>query len=142
VAEVTATVEAANDALDGGVTVTRDGNNVILTWTAQAGVDGYQVWSHNSPWRLIGDVPASTLTFTDENAPDGSVYTVTAYVGSTGKLTAADMNGGLVPGVSGVPAGQGGSVATKGGPIPGFEMVAGVLALAAVAMLVQRRRLA
>lgn len=117
----------------------KDGENV-LTWDAQSGVTGYQVFSADSPFVLLATLDnPSTSTFTDINGGAKTDYLVTAYQGTP--LTADDVNDGNVPGYSGVPEGKDSDGKGGGkGWIPGPGLALLTLALAA-AVLVARRKL-
>lgn len=125
---------AANQALASSLRVRRVGTNNTLAWSSVGGVDGYQVWSRDSPYRLLASLPATATEYEDRDAPADAAYLVTAILAGQ-KLTAADVNGGEVPGYSGVPPGETADDAVASGYIPsvGVGLLAGLLALAALA---------
>jgi hypothetical protein len=126
-----------NQQLAGSLRVQRDGDSNTLSWADVAGEDGYQVWSHTSPYALLARLPAGSTAYRDEGASAGTVYLVTAVVGGA-ELTADDVNGGQVPGYSGVPAGEKAPGGGKGF-IPALSPLAAAGALIAVALLARRR---
>ena len=125
--------------LQGSLKVERDGDDNILTWDDVGGESGYQVWSHNSPYVLLANLPAGTTTYTDVDAPADTVYLVTAVVGGQA-LTEEQVNAGDVPGYSEVPEGEQREGGGGKGWIPGPSPVL-VLALIAGLALLARRRL-
>jgi hypothetical protein len=139
--ETSTTSDAAslNQRLAASLSVRRDGGDNVLTWTDVSGEDGYQVWSHDSPYALVAKLPAGTTTYTDAGASKGTTYLVTAIVGGS-ELTADQVNDGEVPGYSGVPGGKE-APAGKKGFIPAPTPVIALGALLAVALLTRRRAL-
>jgi hypothetical protein len=127
----------ANQALAASLQVRRLGSNNTLSWADVSGEDGYQVWRHESPFVLVATLPAGATGYQDKGASPVAAYLVTAVVGGQ-KLTAADVNGGDVPGYAGVPAGESPVQAAGYVPALGPGLVAGLLGLAAIAA---RRRL-
>jgi hypothetical protein len=121
------------------LTITKSGNDNVLSWPGQTGASGYQVWRHTSPWIKLADVPAGNTTYTDKSAPAGASYQVTVFSGAHdlehGYFT--DLNTQTVPGYTGVPSG---SAAPARGLVPGFEAVALVAGLAAAAIVLRRRK--
>lgn len=126
-----------NQQLAASLQVKKEGDANTLTWTDVSGEDGYQVWSHDSPYALIASLPAGATTYKDENGGADTTYLVTAVVGGA-TLTADDVNGGAVPGYSGVPAGEAPAEGKKGF-IPAPSPVVALAALVAVALLARRR---
>lgn len=112
------------------------GNN--LYWTAQSGVAGYQVFAADSPFVHVFDVPATQTAVYHAQGKAGTTYLVTAFLDAATLLDADDVNGGAVPGHSGVPAGEGRPPPRGFIPAPG---VAFALAALAAAVVVARRRL-
>ncbi|MEK6986094.1 MAG: hypothetical protein AABX89_06915 [Candidatus Thermoplasmatota archaeon] len=139
-----ATVVAANKGLDASLAVKREDNGNSLTWTSQPGVSGYQVWSHTSPFVLLTTLAdPSASSFRHPGADANTVYLVTAFSGTDGVLTAAQVNAGQVPGLAAGTA-PGGDVATSEtssgkAPIPAPGLVFGVAAVA-LALWAARRR--
>ncbi len=133
--------DAANQALSRSLSVTRDGSTNTLSWNDVTGEDGYQVWRGAAlapSYEMVAKLPADTESYPDLGAPLETAYVVTAIVGGE-ELTAADVNGGDVPGHSGVPDGkEPGETAQAPAPGPGAALLVGVLALAA--LLAGRRR--
>ncbi len=134
---------SANQAIRDSLVVQRQGDDNVLTWDAQPGVDGYQVFGSNSPFVLLSTlIGQATNSFTDSGADKDTKYVVTAYVAGS-ELTADDVNGGDVPGYSEAPAGEASDEAGGGGggkgfiPAPGFALVA--VALAALVLVLRRR---
>jgi MYXO-CTERM domain-containing protein len=115
----------------------RDGVNV-LTWGLQSDVAGYQVFSADSPFVLLDEVPGDRTTWSDPNGSRTTRYLVTAFFDDLSKLTADLVNAGQVPGYSGVPEGQ--KASAPGGFIPGPSplLLVGLLGLAA--LLARRRK--
>lgn len=139
--EALAIIERANADLAARLVVARDNSDAVLTWPLQEGVSGYQVWRHTSPWVALVTLPAGSTSHRDAGAPTGSVYAVTAFV-ETANATVGDivdLNGHVVPGLGAEAAGT--VIAGEAGraPIPGFALVAGVVALLAMAFVRRRR---
>ena len=116
----------------------KDGANE-LTWDPQTGVDGYQIWSSDSPFVLLTTLRGqSASSYTDTEGDKSTKYLVTASLG-TDELTADEVNAGDVPGYDEAPKGESAGSGGKGFiPAPGLMLVA--IALAG-ALLVARRRL-
>jgi hypothetical protein len=138
-------------ALASSLTVTRVGDDNVLTWVAQPGVGGYEVWTHDSPWVKKADVVATDTTYTDFGAPAGRYYAVTAFAALNGDGYLSDINTEAVPGYTAVPTGTQVTQSsptvtlpsTSGGGggtiIPGVEPALLVAALAGAVWLVRRR---
>jgi hypothetical protein len=134
----TVDLAAANIALAASLTVTRDGSDNVLAWQAQAGVMGYQVWRHTSPWSLVTSLDAATTTYRDADAPKGAVYLVTAYSSEATKLT--DIVTQDVPGLGANPTSDHTATGGPKGAIPASGLLLGLGALG-VCLLLARRRL-
>ena len=132
-----ANAASLNQQLAGSLRVERSGDDNTLTWIDVSGEDGYQVWSHTSPYALLAKLPAGSTTYKDEGAPANTVYLVTAIVGGD-ELTADEVNEGSVPGYSGVPAGEKPPSKDKGF-IPALSPALVLAALGALAFLARRR---
>ncbi|HUR24878.1 MAG TPA: IPT/TIG domain-containing protein [Candidatus Thermoplasmatota archaeon] len=89
-------IKNANDRIQ--VTVTRDGEDNVITWDlpnppAGQTIMGVQVWRSNSPYTLLQTIPSSSNAFKDGTYRDSSSeakttsnYLVTMYYGSTAAL--------------------------------------------------------
>lgn len=127
-----------NQDLEDSLDVDREDGENVLTWD-DVGADFYQVWSSESPYALEDELPGSQTTYTDGDGSRSTNYLVTACIGPC-ILTADGVNGGNVPGLSGVPDGEDAGKAAKGF-IPAPGLVPLLLVLAAAAFLAARRRL-
>ena len=130
---------AANVAIAESLRVRREDGVNELTWDPQPGVDGYQIWSSESPFVLLTTLRGqSSSSYSDNEGGKDTKYLVTAFVGSE-ELTADDVNNGDVPGYSGVPEGEDPKAGSRGFiPAPSLVLVlAGLVA----AIFVARRRL-
>jgi len=127
-------VADANKALAGSLAVTHQGSYDVLTWSAVPGASGYQVFSHHSPFTLLGNVGQSTLSFRHSHV-DGTRYVVTAVFGNQ-TLTAKDLDNGNVPGYTSPPAG---TAADSGKGAPALGPAALLAALVALVLAARRR---
>lgn len=141
-----ALIVAANKGLDASLAVKRDDNGNTLSWTPQAGVSGYQVWSHTSPFVLLTNLAdPSASGFRHPGADPATVYLVTAFSGTDGVLTAAQVNAGQVPGLAAgtTPGGDVAGTETASGkaPIPAPGLLLGVASVALALWAARRRAL-
>jgi hypothetical protein len=129
---------AANQAIADSLDVNRKDGENVLTWDSQAGVDGYQVFSSDSPFVLLTTLQGQDQSsYTDPDGGKDTKYLVTAYIAGS-ELTAEDVNNGDVPGYTGVPAGKDAPAGKKGFiPSPGFALV--TMSIAALALVLRRR---
>jgi MYXO-CTERM domain-containing protein len=126
----------ANTHIAQSLQVKHEGGDDILTWDDVDGADGYQVFSHHSPFVLVGSLGKGAHLFRHGHAADGTRYVVTAIYDNR-TLAPAQLDAGIVPGFTGVPDGEV-AASAHGAPSPGMTLMA--LALLG-AVLVARRRL-
>lgn len=131
-------VEAANQAVQDSLEVKRKDGQNELTWEPQSGATGYQVWSADSPFVLLGEVAGDQGSYTDTEGGKDTKYLVTAFFSDLGKLTADLVNNGEVPGLSGVPTGEE-PTAQKRGFIPAPGLAVALLGVGLALMLVRRK---
>ncbi|MHB8633823.1 MAG: hypothetical protein ACYDBQ_07665 [Thermoplasmatota archaeon] len=135
-----------NLAIDASLTVTQTSAGDVLTWTAQAGAAGYQIWRDNGQgYVLVGNVNGTT-TYTDAQGGANSFYLVTVYssdsLGSHGyalDITKQGVpSGGHLKGVHALAMAPSTSKPKSGPGVATPTLVAGLMALAFVAA--RRRR--
>lgn len=124
-----------NRELEESLDVDRQDGQNVLTWD-DVDADAYQIFSADSPFVLVDEVPGSQTSYTDEDGGSGTNYLVTACLGAC-TLSADDVNDGDVPGYTGVPDGEDASKPKGFIPAPSPVLLLGLVLVAA--LLVRRR---